>query len=84
MCVKVTPPVKHSKGFRERKRGFHSNDIKSEFSALKGWSRNHYGRLRLAEFDLFEYTYYSIGGSMDDVMCGLVYASGGQYTIVPL
>lgn len=55
---KHAPPVNHSKGFRERTKGFHSNDIESEFSRLKTWSRHRYGKLQLADLDLCEYTYY--------------------------
>lgn len=66
------PPVNHQVEFRDRVTGFHSNDIESENSRLKHWSRVRYGTLSLNELDLHEYAYYTnVGNSMKDVMAAL-------------
>ena len=74
------PPVNHSKWFRDRSTGFHSNDIESEFNRLKKWLCQRYGRLQLdvkdneeddqiEALDVYEYMYYNnVGSSMSDVM----------------
>ena len=36
------PPVNHSKGWRDRETGFHSNDVESENARLKLWLRARY------------------------------------------
>ena len=59
---KSAPSVNHSKGYRLVDSGWHSNDIESEFSRLKGRLRRRYGRLptNFSEDnsgELFEYMY---------------------------
>ena len=69
---KHAPPVNHSKEFRDRATGFHSNDIESENQRLKHWSRIRYGRLMLSELDVHEYAYYvNVGHTMHLVFQGL-------------
>ena len=66
------PPINHSLEFRDRESGFHSNDIESENSRLKLWSRKRYSKLMLTELDLHEYAYYvNVGATMEDVMAAL-------------
>lgn len=45
------PPVNHSIGWRDTVTGFHSNDIESENSRLKGWLRARYTDLRISVQD---------------------------------
>ena len=83
---KSAPPVNHSQGWRDRATGFHSNDIESEFSRLKRYVRERYGRLSFqcqgaddAEEtdavdagDLYEYTFKTnVGNSFFDVLKAL-------------
>ena len=83
---KSAPPVNHSQGWRDRATGFHSNDIESEFSRLKMYVRERYGRLSFqcqgaddAEEtdavdagDLYEYTFKTnVGNSFFDVLKAL-------------
>ena len=66
------PPINHSLEFRDPETGFHSNDIESENSRLKLWSRKRYSKLMLTELDLHEYAYYvNVGSTMEDVMAAL-------------
>ena len=67
-----SPPVDHSKGFRDRSTGFHSNDIESENARFKAWSRKRYGKLQLEELDLCEYAFYvNVSNAFDDVLSAL-------------
>ena len=82
---KAAPPVNHSRGWRDRATGFHSNDIESEFSRLKRAVRERYGRLSFqsqgqeddtAEAidagDLFEYAFkVNVGDSFFDCLKAL-------------
>jgi len=45
--LKVAPPVKHDRGWRDKATGFHSNDIESEYARLKLWLRSRYSKLLL-------------------------------------
>ena len=83
--TKAAPPVNHSRGWRDRATGFHSNDIESEFSRLKRAVRERYGRLSFqsqgqeddtAEAidagDLFEYAFkVNVGDSFCDCLKAL-------------
>ena len=60
------PPVNHSVAFRDRKSGFHSNDVESENNRIKRFLRKRYGVLNLGKFknlsndtilDMYEYVY---------------------------
>lgn len=85
---KSAPPVNHSAGWRDPKTGFHSNDIESEFSRLKGKVRERYGRLcfqatassssddAVEDGDLYEYAYrVNIGDGFNDILKALIMAS---------
>jgi hypothetical protein len=66
------PPVVHEVCWRDVQNGWHSNDIESEFSRLKTWSRRRYGKLSITELDLHEYTFYvNAGNDMSTIMNGL-------------
>ena len=72
------PPVVHEDGYRDRKTGFHTNDVESENARLKLWNRHRYGKLQLNRQELDEYVFYAnIGGSMSDVLGGLAVSNGG-------
>ena len=69
---KHAPAINHSKEFRDRAMGFHSNDIESENARLKRWSRKRYGVLQLSELDLLEYTFMiNKCSAMSGIMEGL-------------
>lgn len=60
------PPVNHSIAFRDRKSGFHSNDVESENNRTKRFLRKRYGVLNLGKhknlnndtiLDMYEYVY---------------------------
>ena len=81
---RFAPPVNHSKAWRDRETGFHSNDVESENSRLKTWLRQRYTKLRLtisqptygAEgdesldlLDLYEFAHYTnVGKSIATIM----------------
>ena len=46
---KHAPAINHQKFFRDTNTGFHSNDIESEFNALKRFIRERYGVLQIQE-----------------------------------
>ena len=70
---RAPPAIDHGVEFRDRETGFHSNDIESENSRLKTWSRERYHRLQLTEDDLHEYAFYvNKGSSVADIMSALV------------
>ena len=82
------PPVNHSKEFRDKDTGFHSNDIESEFNLIKKFVRERYGILTLTDDtsvsgleagDIYEHMFYvNIGNDMWSIMKALTYASGGK------
>ena len=73
------PAVNHSKGWRDTNTGYHSNDIESENSRLKGRHRKLYGRLVITELDLYEYMLsVNRGFSFTDIMQAYCCANGGQ------
>jgi hypothetical protein len=73
------PPVNHSIGYRDRESGFHSNDVESENSRLKHWSRARYGRLNVTEREMAEYTFYvNHSKKMSAVMEALARLNGGK------
>ena len=69
-----SPPAVVHEGnqYRDKKTGFHTNDVESENARAKGWSRKRYGLLHLSEEEMDEYVFYvNIGGAMASVMRGL-------------
>ena len=84
----------HSKCFRNRVAGFHSNDIESEFNRLRRWLRQRYGQLKLNaqapgpnnaeaqefdDLDLYEYMFYSnVGKDMSNIMAAFSHYNGGR------
>ena len=83
------PAINHTKYFRDTTTGFHSNDIESEFNALKRFIRQRYGVLQLQEEtteelleagDIFEYMFYrNVGNKFSDVMAAFAHAQGGCF-----
>ena len=70
----VSPPAVVHEGnqYRDKKTGFHTNDVESENARAKGWSRKRYGLLHLSEEEMDEYVFYvNVGGTMASVMRGL-------------
>ena len=76
---RFAPPVVHEEGYRDVATGFHTNDVESENSRLKGWNRKRYGRLVLDEFEMQEYVFrVNVGHTMAAIMSGLAAANGGR------
>ncbi|CAK0792968.1 unnamed protein product [Prorocentrum cordatum] len=69
-----SPPAVVHEGnqYRDKKTGFHTNDVESENARAKGWSRKRCGHLHLSEAEMDEYVFYvNVGGAMASVMRGL-------------
>ncbi|CAK0860388.1 unnamed protein product [Prorocentrum cordatum] len=61
-----SPPAVVHEGnqYRDKKTGFHTNDVESENARAKGWSRKRYGHLHLSEAEMDEYVFYvNVGGA---------------------
>ena len=82
---KHPPSVKHDKGYRDPKTGFHTNDAESENARVKGKNRVRYGKLQLNEQELAEYVFYvNLGKSMSKVLEGLALSNGGVVKNTPI
>ncbi|CAK0841998.1 unnamed protein product, partial [Prorocentrum cordatum] len=62
---------------RDKKTGFHTDDVESENARAKGWSRKRYGHLHLSEAEMDEYVFYvNAGGATASVTRGLAASNG--------
>ena len=73
------PAVNHSLGWRDTTTGYHSNDIESENARIKIRFRRIYGKLRITELDMYEYTFsINKGLTITNVMDAFCLMNGGK------
>ena len=73
------PAVNHSLGWRDTTTGYHSNDIESENARIKIRFRRIYGKLRITELDMYEYTFsINKGLTITNVMDAFSLMNGGK------